>query len=554
MILTGRMAAVFVTMALATGGAAWGVHALLTPTGDAGTDYGLDTNGNGKFDFLVVEAQISIPQVGTWDVYADLSTSGPPTGGNCGYGVPVPLPMIEAQAAWSPITYVYERYFFTSGTQTVRMAFQGTDLARAGIDGPYAVHARLSIGPVFGGMGRPIIGPPPGGVEWNYTTKAYTVAEFEQPVRPAFFTGGHTDVAVDVDSDGLADFLEIRADIHVNLAGRYSLNGGLTKGSGRDVTQFIGYAYRDLVLSATDTSVWLRFRGDMIRRANVDGPWNFTLTLYGPIDIVAGNSTVPLANGSLMPRPFYFYPETLCGLTSAYRAADFDATSELARFTGHFQELTPDLSGDGTYDFLILRAEVEVFLSAGFDFVGTLRSANGAVEVAHGYSQSWLLEGKQTVDFAFPGPEIHAVGIDGPYVATLSITPTAGGIDPSTTYTTRAYRAADFDAGYTNGTRRDWISDLNATAQSHALAIEVRVVRGNDQLAIVIQDILTVTVTDPVGTVLNTFKESVSLPSGGYSQGFSYTVNYVRSGTYTIAAVLGSPDHPVDQRTVTVAG
>src|SRR5207244_4383644 len=45
-----------------------------------------------------------------------------------------------------PIAYVYERYFFTDGTQTVRMAFVGTDIARSGIDGPYRVHARLSIG------------------------------------------------------------------------------------------------------------------------------------------------------------------------------------------------------------------------------------------------------------------------------------------------------------------------------------------------------------------------------------------------------------------------
>lgn len=554
MIFTGRMAAVLVTMALATGGAAWGVHALLTPTGDAGTDYGLDTNANGKFDFLVVEAQISIPQAGTWDVYADLSTSSAPTGGNCGFGTPVPFPMMSTRAVSTSIAYSYERYFFLSGTQTVRMAFQGTDIARGGVDGPYAVHARLSLGPTYG-MGRPIIEPPQGGVEWNYTTKAYAVADFEQPVRPAFFTGGHTDVAVDVDSDGLADFLEIRADIHVNIAGRYSLNGGLTKGSGRDVTQFVGYAYRGLTLSTTDTSVWLRFRGDMIRRSNVDGPWNFTLTLYGPVDFAIGNGTTPPPGGSLMPGPVpYYYPETLCGSTSAYRAADFDDTMELARFTGHFEELTPDVNGDGTYDSLIVRAEVEVFISAGFDLRGVLRSPNGTVEVGHAYGQSWLSEGTQTVDFIFPGSEIRAAGIDGPYVATLSITPTAGGIDPSTTYTTRAYRAADFDAGYVNGTRGYWIGDLNATAQLRVLAIYMSVVRGNDMLAIVIQDTLTVTVTDSLGNVLNAFKESVYLPSGGSAQSFAYSVNYVRSGTYAITAVLGPPDRPVDQRSITVIG
>src|SRR5207247_7571891 len=32
-----------------------------------------------------------------------------------------------------PIAYVYERYFFTDGTQTIRMAFPGTDIARGGV-------------------------------------------------------------------------------------------------------------------------------------------------------------------------------------------------------------------------------------------------------------------------------------------------------------------------------------------------------------------------------------------------------------------------------------
>src|SRR5437870_13399739 len=84
-VLTGRTIVLFITMALATGGAAWGVHALMSAAGDVGTDYGLDTNANAHFDWLVVEAQISLPQAGTWDISADLSSSSPPPSGACGY-------------------------------------------------------------------------------------------------------------------------------------------------------------------------------------------------------------------------------------------------------------------------------------------------------------------------------------------------------------------------------------------------------------------------------------------------------------------------------------
>src|SRR5213596_1103464 len=74
-MLTGRTIVLFITMALATGGAAWGVHSLMTAAGDAGSDYGLDTNGNAHFDWLVVEATVSLPRAGTWDISADLSSS-----------------------------------------------------------------------------------------------------------------------------------------------------------------------------------------------------------------------------------------------------------------------------------------------------------------------------------------------------------------------------------------------------------------------------------------------------------------------------------------------
>jgi len=449
-MLTGRTIVLLVTMALATGGAAFGLHALMGAAGDVGTDYGLDTNGNGTFDWLVVEAQVALPQAGTWDISADLSSPNPPPSGSCGYGAPPPVGILAPGTppipSAYPIAYVYERYFFTDGTQTVRMAFAGTDIARSGIDGPYRIHARLSIGGLpymtlrpIGDWGGPV-------VEWNYTTKAYAASQFEQPMRPATFTGGHTDSTVDLDADGLADFLELRADVHVNLAGHYTLSGYLSKSAGTNIVRFIGSAYRDFDLATTDTSVVLRFRGDQILQAGVDGPWDFSLILYyAPLAYARGNVT-PGPIGTIFPPQPAYYPETLCGTTSTYRAADFDPTPELLRYTGRFQELTPDRNGDGTFDALIIRAEVEVFATASFDLSGLLSAASGSPEIAKSISQVCLQEGTQWAEFSFAGPDIRAVGIDGPYLATLSITPTARGIDPTTTYATMAYHATDFDA------------------------------------------------------------------------------------------------------------
>src|SRR3989442_4532949 len=223
MMLTGRTIALLVTMALATGGAAFGLHALMGAAGDVGTDYGLDTNGNGTFDWLVVEAQVALPQAGTWVISADLSSPNPPPSGSCGYWAPPPVGILAPGTppipSAYPIAYVYERYFFTDGTQTVRMAFAGTDIARSGIDGPYRIHARLSIGGLPYMTLRPIgdlAGPV---VEWNYTTKAYPASQFQQPMRPATFTGGHSGSTADLAPDGLPPFLGLRVAVHVNPRG-----------------------------------------------------------------------------------------------------------------------------------------------------------------------------------------------------------------------------------------------------------------------------------------------------------------------------------------------
>ncbi|HEX9340747.1 MAG TPA: hypothetical protein VF992_06195 [Thermoplasmata archaeon] len=451
---TARTVVLVVTLGLGSVGAAWGFHALL-PADGAGGDYGLDTNGNGVFEWLVVEADVSLPQAGTWTMYADLSASSPPVDGPCaaGYRIPPPMPPIVATSdAVYPIAWTNERYFFPSGEQTIRMAFVGTDIARAGVDGPYEVHATLFLGDVIVYDAARLLSEPAGDfLEWNYTTKAYAASAFEAPIRPAYFTGCHTDQAVDVDGDGLADFLELRADVHVNVEGNYSLNGVLMSPSA-DVVTMIAYAYRTVTLAASDASVSLRFRGDQIRSAGVDGPWNFSLTLYGPVDDRL-DPAAPDPGGSLVrPQPLS-YPEMLCGSTSAYRATDFDDTVELLSYTGRFEELTPDRDADGMYDSLVIRAEVDVFVSAAFDVSGLLQPVGSTGDVAKVSAQAWILEGTRWVEFVFAGPDIRTSGLDGPYLATLSLTPTAGRIDPTTTYTTQAYRAADFDAAGPTGTQ-----------------------------------------------------------------------------------------------------
>ena len=123
------------------------------------------------------------------------------------------------------------------------------------------------------------------------------------------------------------------------------------------------------------------------------------------------------------------------------------------------------------------------------------------------------------------------------------------------TYAPDANGVPDVDctAGYANGTRGYWIGDATASLRGSNLAIALTVVRGNDMLAVVLEDSIILTMVDSIGSVVGTFQDRVYLPASGSSQSFAHTVDGIAPGTYTITAVLGSPAQPVDVWTVTLS-
>src|SRR3972149_4803599 len=130
------------SLAFASGGAALSLVSLTTPADGVGSDRGLDTNGNGAFDWLVLEATVDLPTTDYWNVQAMLSSTSPPKGGVCGQAVPPPVPILETGLPYGsllppeyPIAWAGERDFFLAGAPTVRIAFPGTDIFPAGIAG-----------------------------------------------------------------------------------------------------------------------------------------------------------------------------------------------------------------------------------------------------------------------------------------------------------------------------------------------------------------------------------------------------------------------------------
>ncbi|MGQ0796798.1 MAG: hypothetical protein ACT4OI_02870 [Methanobacteriota archaeon] len=565
MLDTARTTVLLISVAILSGGAALtvGLFTAPGPAGD-GSDMGLDTNGNGRYEWLLVTASVDLPEAGLWDVSATLLSPTMPTGGPCATAsYPRPEPLLPwpgigtfetpPEPAW-PIAYVYERYFFEPGSQSVRLAFAGTDIFRAGVDGSFRVEATLSLGGGVVYYDNGILpGPLPPSVSWSYVTGLYRAADFEEPFRPVSFTGVFADEALHVDDDGLYDLFEIRAGVRVTTPGAYTLNGALMERA--DPTNEYGfrsvaYAYRDVRLDTGDTNVTLRFRGDAIRAAAIDGPWDFQITLY-PGAVIYGDGSMN-RTFETSSHPVVMFPEMLCGTTSAWAAAGFDDTPELLRYTGLFEESTVDYDGDLRYEALVVRAEVEVFVAAGFDLRGSLLSEDGTAYIGTFDAQAWLPVGVAWTDWAFSGTDIFASGVDGPYVARLSITPAAGGIDPETTYLTKAYRHTEFEDAASNRTSY-WIESLRVAAiDASGVEVVVDVRRGEDFLTYVIEDLLTTSVVDAAGVEVFRAVDRVYLPSGGSWQSFAYRIERLGPGTYTIVAILGPEDGPVDRRAISM--
>ena len=241
------------------------------------TDYGLDTNGNGLFDFLVVKVSYASGDSGYYMVAAAIiGDSGPSKDclGGFDFG--------GTKLSGLPVSFAYVQVFLEQGDNEVKLAFPGKDIYHGEINGPYTVLLMAMPSSWLGGyLGGPAggwgtgSGERPNGLEggWSmpvpkfYTTNPYEYTDFETATSAIKFTGGISDAGVDTDGNGLFDYLEVSSEVKVNLAGYYSFSAVLYKqtsaGSGWMMDpvypMMVVYAYDYLDLAAGTQTVSLKF-------------------------------------------------------------------------------------------------------------------------------------------------------------------------------------------------------------------------------------------------------------------------------------------------------
>jgi len=317
------------------------------------SDYGLDTDDDGLYNYLVVEAKVAVDTAGWYRVYSDLYDS---------YGY------------W--IAYTWAENYLEAGIQTIELKFKGYEIKRSGRDGPY--RAYMSLYGTEGWLD-----------EDEHWTAAYTHEQFQPP--PAEFCPPHFDYGLDTDGDGLYNYLVVEVGVAVIEAGWYRVESNLYDGYGNWIT----YTWTENYLEAGFQTIELRFKGYEIERSGRDGPYRAYMSLYG-------------TEGWLDEDEHW---------TAAYTHDQFQPPTKLAP---PHSDYGLDTDNDGLYNCLVVEVNVAASTAGWYRVYSDLYD-NAGYWIADAWTENYLETGTQTIELRFEGERINRSGRDGPYRAYLSL-------------------------------------------------------------------------------------------------------------------------------------
>jgi len=344
-------------------------------------DYGLDTDSDGLYNYLVADVVVNVSVAGNYMVQAYLYDN-------------LIFPTFLGEE--------YHEIFFSTGIQTIELRFSGVAINASGLNGPYFIDLDL-YDDTSNSIDLDI-----------HITSAYNWTDFQTPPK---FEPPHTDYGLDTDSDGLFNHLVIDIVINVSIQDNYLIRANLYD----NYSCYIEYNLSNTFLNAGIQTVEIIYDGILINLNEVNGPYYVELNIY----------TVDLA---LLDSESY--------TTYKYNWTDFETPPG---FEPPHADYGLDTDSDGLYNYLVIEAVVNLSSAGDYKIYANLYD-NDEKWISGYYNETFLNAGIQTVEIRFSGMRINNCEFNGTYFVNLMLDDVFGFVD-SDTHVTSTYYWTDFQTG-----------------------------------------------------------------------------------------------------------
>ena len=320
------------------------------------TDFGEDTEPDGYYDYLTVQASFHVERAMSYTAVAILTTDS------------------------SFICAAEDSFYLTVGNHVENLRLDGTEISRSQTDGPYLLDILLFD------QDQNLIS------SLEDTTSTYSWTEFEK--KSARITAIISESASDTNGNSFYDMLTLDCGLYVEIPGDYRVVGWLGSGTGDEIS----WADAWVTLGSGAQSASLNFPGTDIYSSGQDGPYLLSsLILYNDQE-------------DLLDFKDSMYQ------TSAYSYSSFESpVPPLITLTGNYTSTAVDTNSNGLYDYLRVGVEL-ISRDSGFVIINARLADTTGVEIM--WSSSFhevFADSTQGIPLDFEGREIWASMTDGPY-------------------------------------------------------------------------------------------------------------------------------------------
>jgi hypothetical protein len=336
-------------------------------------DHGEDTDGDGLFDFLVVDVEVEVNVAGTYQV---------------GIGA------LRDENYNFLYFYVKNDTYLDTGMHNVSVLLNGIAIHGSKLNFTDANYVSLSYGIGYS----------------QFNTQRYEISLSRTYSYTLFddgaaLTGNVYSEGKDTDGDGLFDYLEITAEINVTDEAEYELSVSELYNVSEYGLEYVpvwNSTKAHLSLGLQDLTV--SFLGALIYTSHAT---NISKIDSITLEICIDSQHYLVDSASLVP------------LTRAYSYLEFE---RLAYFTGTVFDVAVDSDGNSKYDYLELRVEVNV-AEAGYYSVMMQNLLGDFSNSTNVYASTFAYfdVGVHLVNLTIYGPAIYVSHVDPVYVERMDI-------------------------------------------------------------------------------------------------------------------------------------